>query len=69
MLKGLPLREAAIEIGRWHGVQVALADERIGRRRITVDMRLGSLEETLDAVTIPLGLRYEITERGVMIAR
>ena len=63
------LRDAAIELGRWHDVTIAIPDSRIGRLRITVDMRLGTLEESLNAVTIPLGLRYELTEQGATILR
>jgi transmembrane sensor len=64
-----PLRSAAVEIGRWHDVAVVVPDEDVARLRITADMRLGSLEETLAAVTIPLGLRYERSEAGVVIVR
>jgi transmembrane sensor len=69
ILRNEPLRSAAIEIGRWHDVTISIPDERVARMRITADMRLASLEATLNAVTIPLGLRYELTEQGAVILR
>jgi len=63
------LRDAAVEMGRWHDVKITVPDERVGRMKITLDMQLGSLEETMNAVTIPLRLRYEMTEQGAMIVR
>ncbi len=63
------LRDAAVEIGRWHDVKITVPDERVGRMKITLDMQLGSLEETMNAVTIPLRLRYEMTEQGAVIVR
>jgi len=69
VLRGVPLRDAVVEIGRWHDVTIAIPDERVARMRITADMRLGSLEETLNAVTIPLELRYRLSEQGAVIYR
>jgi transmembrane sensor len=63
------LRDAATEFGRWHDVAITVPDSRLADLRITVDMRLGTLEESLNAVTIPLGLRYELTEQGATILR
>ena len=63
------LRDAVIELGRWHDVTITAPDARVAGLRITVDMPLGTLEESLRAVTIPLGLRYELTEQGATILR
>ena len=69
VLRSESLRNAAVEIGRWHDVTITIPDERVARMRITADMRLGSLEQTLNAVTIPLNLRYELSEQGAVILR
>ena len=69
VLRSAPLRDAVVEIGRWHDVMITIPDERVARMKITLDMRLGSLKETLNAVTIPLRLRYELSERGAVILR
>ena len=69
ILRQEQLRDAATELGRWHDVTITVPDSRVARLRITVDMRLGTLEESLNAVTIPLGLRYEMTEQGATIRR
>jgi transmembrane sensor len=69
VLRSVPLRDAVVEIGRWHDVKITVPDERVARLRITVDMRLGSLEETLNAVTIPLKLRYRLSDEGAVIHR
>ena len=69
VLRNERLSDAAVELGRWHDVPITIRDPRVARMRITVDMPLGSLDETLKAVTIPLGLRYEISDRGGVILR
>jgi transmembrane sensor len=69
VLRNERLRDAAVEIGRWHDVKITIPDDRVGRLRITADMPLGSLVETLNAVTIPLKLRYRLTEEGAVILR
>ncbi len=69
VLRSEPLRDAVVELGRWHGVKITIPDERVARMKITADMRLGSLEETLNAVTIPLRLRYKLSDRGAVIVR
>jgi ferric-dicitrate binding protein FerR (iron transport regulator) len=63
------LRDAAVEIERWHDVRIAIADARVARMRITVDMHLGSLQKTLEAVTVPLGLRYDVADGVARIHR
>jgi transmembrane sensor len=69
VLRSEPLRDAIVEIGRWHDVVITIPDERVARLRITADMPLRSLVETLNAVTIPLNLRYRLTEEGAVILR
>ena len=69
ILRNQTLRDAATEIARWHDVRITIPDARVARMRITVDMRLGSLEETLNAVTIPLALRYRVSDGGAVITR
>ncbi len=69
VLRNEPLRNAVVEIGRWHDVKITIPDERVAALKITADMQLGSLEETLNAVTIPLELRYSLSEQGAVIVR
>jgi len=69
VLRNEPLRNAVVEIGRWHDVKITIPDEQVARLKITADMQLGSLEETLNAVTIPLELRYSLSEQGAIIVR
>ena len=69
LLRSVTLRDAAVEIERWHDVRIAIPDPAVARLRITVDMHLGALEKTLDAVTIPLGLRYDVADGTARIHR
>ena len=63
------LRDAAVEIERWHDVRITIPDTAVADLRVTVDMHLGSLDKTLQAVTAPLGLRYDIADQTARIRR
>ncbi len=63
------LRDAAVEIERWHDVRISIPDATVAGLRVTVDMHLGSLQKTLDAVTAPLGLRYVVADGTARIRR
>lgn len=69
LIQNETLRDAAREMERWHDVSIAIPDARLAGLRITVDMRLGSLQKSLEAVTMPLGLRYQIVGQRVSIHR
>jgi transmembrane sensor len=54
-----PLRDVAVELGRRYDVRIQIADSSVASQRITLDIPAGSISEVLDAVAVPLSLRYE----------
>ena len=60
------LREVAVGLQRWYGVSIEIP-ESIATRRVTLDMPVLSLARVLDAVTVPLNLRYTTTAQRVVL--
>ena len=60
------LRDVAIQLQRWYGVSIEVP-ESIATRRVTLDMPVLSLASVLDAVTVPLNLRYNATAQRVVL--
>jgi len=63
------LAETAAQLERWYDVDISIRDPGAAARRVTVDLKAASLPEVLDAVTVPLGLRYERVGRRVVVHR
>ena len=72
-IQNRPLTEAFDEIVGNTGVQVSVSEETLallpyGRNtRMNVRIRNMSLREGLEQMTLPLGLRFEVTERGIVL--
>jgi transmembrane sensor len=60
------LSEVAVQLQRWYGVSIEIP-ESIATRRVTLDMPVLSLASVLDAVTVPLNLRYTTTAQRVVL--
>ncbi len=55
-----PLRTILIDLQRWYGVTFQFDDASIGERRLTASFNDSTLtREALDAMMLPLGIRYE----------
>jgi ferric-dicitrate binding protein FerR (iron transport regulator) len=61
------LRDVAVQLERWYGVTVEFSAESLAARRVTLDMPAQSLTEVLNAVTVPINLRYTATARAVVL--
>jgi len=59
--------DIAVWLERWYDVDVVIADPAIAARRLTLGLDAPSLEETLNAITVPMGLRYEHVGRRVTL--
>jgi len=64
--RSAPLRDVAVDLGRWFDLDVSLADPRLGDRRLTIAMCDQDPTVVLGAVALPLGLRYERNGRVVV---
>jgi transmembrane sensor len=64
-----PLREVIVELERWYDVDLQIADSAIAAKRITLDVPAGALYDVLDAVAVPLNLRYEKTRDSIRLYR
>ena len=67
VLDQAPLREVARQLERWYGVAIEIPDPRVAEKRITLDIPLRALTEALNAVTVPLELRYERKADSIVI--
>jgi transmembrane sensor len=64
-----PLSEVAAELERWYDVDLQIGDSAIAASRITLDMPAGALYDVLDAVAVPLNLRYEKNRDSIRLYR
>ena len=64
-----PLSEVAAELERWYDVDLQIGDSAIAATRITLDMPAGALYDVLDAVAVPLNLRYEKNRDSIRLYR
>ena len=64
-----PLRAVVTELERWYDVDLQITDSTIAAQRITLDMPAASLPEVLDAIAVPLNLRYEKTRDAIRLHR
>lgn len=63
-----PLREVAAEIGRWYDVDVRLADDGLGERRLTASFGDEPVSQVLDLIALSLDLRYDRDGREIFLA-
>jgi transmembrane sensor len=67
--RNTPLREAAARLERWFDLDIEIPDSTIATRRITATISAQPVQDVLDAITLPLHLRYERHGRRVVIHR
>ena len=53
-----PLHEALVDVARWYGVTVSLADPAAGDRRVRGSFDAAPLSAVLDAITGQAGVRW-----------
>jgi transmembrane sensor len=61
------LAEITSHLQRWYDVDFAIPDRTTAARRVTLNLRVASLDEVLQAVTVPLGVRYERAGRRITV--
>lgn len=54
-----PLRDVAVQVGRWYGLDLRLADARLGERRVTASFKDESVPEVLRLLSESLELTAE----------
>ena len=59
VFRDTPLRDVATELSRWYGIDVRIADARIGRRMYTASFQDEPVSEVLRALEIALDVRAE----------
>lgn len=64
-LRGVPLREAVVELGRWYGLDIRLGDGASGDRRLNASFKHESAAEALQLIAATLALRVE--QRGDVV--
>jgi transmembrane sensor len=60
-----PLRDAAVQLGRWYDLDVQLADSGLGAKRLTATFRDEPASEVLHLIAASLDIR--ITQRGRVV--
>jgi transmembrane sensor len=63
----IPLKEAALRLGRWYDLDIRVSDPELGRRPITGSYGNEPVAEILDLVTAAVGARYSWRGRTVTI--
>jgi transmembrane sensor len=66
---GTPLGEVVLVLERWYDVEIHLADNALGLRRLTATFRDEPLDLVLARIALTLGLRVERTDRSVLLVR
>lgn len=62
-----PLSEVLPEIARWFDVTIEVDNPAVRQRRVTMNVPASSLRSVLGAATLPLGLRFTVSDRAVVI--
>ncbi len=58
VFEDLPLRAVARELNRWFGITVLLADPSLEARTLTARLSSESVDESLEAIDLSLGLKH-----------
>jgi ferric-dicitrate binding protein FerR (iron transport regulator) len=66
---GTPLGEVVRVLERWYDVEIHLADNALGARRLTATFRDEPLDLVLARIALTLGLRVERADRSVLLVR
>jgi ferric-dicitrate binding protein FerR (iron transport regulator) len=53
-----PLPVVLAELERWYALEFRVVDANLSSRRVTARLRVGSLQETMDALALALGVRH-----------
>ena len=61
--------DVAADLERRFDVAIRIPDPSVAARRVTLDMPARTLDEVLDAVTVPLGLRHHRVDGAVVLDR
>lgn len=60
------LRDALLDLGRWHDVELTIADSVVANRRVTASFASHqTLTEILDGIALQLGARYDRVGRAI----
>ena len=60
------LRDALLDLGRWHDVELTIADSVVANRRVTASFASHqTLTEILDGIALQLGARYDRAGRTI----
>ncbi|MGH7527649.1 MAG: FecR family protein, partial [Gemmatimonadales bacterium] len=62
-----PLREAVTRLGRWHDLEIRLADPALGRRPLTASFRDEPAAEVLRLIAASLDLRIDRSGKLVVL--
>lgn len=68
LFEDTPLNDAAVELGRWYDVDIRLADEALGERRLTASFADEPVDQVLDLIALSLDLRYDRNGREVILS-
>jgi ferric-dicitrate binding protein FerR (iron transport regulator) len=64
---GTPLREVLPQLARWYDLDIRLADDSLGARRLTATFRDQSISAVLDQMALSLELRVKRAGRTVVL--
>lgn len=63
------LDSVVVELSRWYGVTIRLADNNLGTRPFTGPLRLDDLDDALEVLTLSLDVRVERVGDTVVVVR
>jgi ferric-dicitrate binding protein FerR (iron transport regulator) len=61
--------DVAADLERRYDVAIHIAEPSVAARRVTLDMPARTLDEVLDAITVPLGLHHRRVDNAVVLER
>lgn len=67
VLENVSLGDAIPQIERWYDATITVADPALARRRVTARFHDETLPQTLDALALALGARWERTGRSITL--
>ena len=67
VLEGVTLGDAIPQIERWYDATITVADPALARKRVTARFHDETLPQTLDALALALGARWERTGRSITL--
>ena len=67
MFQDTPLRDAAVQLGRWYDLDVRLADTTLGAKRLTATFKDEPLSQVLHLIAASLDVRIGQQGRVVTV--